>query len=397
MANGARAIFAVSAERSRGRLHKEPESATRTPYQRDRDRIIHCTAFRRLKQKTQVFVAHEGDHYRTRLTHSLEVAQIARSGARVLGLDEDLTETLALAHDLGHPPFGHAGERALNERMKAYGGFDHNAQALRLVTKLEERYPAFDGLNLTWETLEGLVKPNGPLVGPLAPPSRHGALLPGYITEYDALHSLDLQSFASLEAQMAALADDIAYNNHDIDDGVHAGLFTLEEVAERSDLVARAMRETRSDFPKISEPRLLAEVVRRLIGVWMNDLLIETRKRLAEARPDSEAAVRAAGKPLAAFSEGMRTHDEALRAFLSEKMYRHYKVNRMMSQAQRVVVALFDLFLAEPDTLPPEWQVRAKGQDMNKRARVVCDYISGMTDSFALDEHRRLFNLERWI
>jgi len=388
-----RAPYAVAWEGSRGRLHPEAESATRTPFQRDRDRIIHSTAFRRLKQKTQVFVAHEGDHYRTRLTHSLEVAQIARTGARILGLDEDLTETLALAHDLGHPPFGHAGERALNSCMKAYGGFDHNAQALRLVTKLEERYPRFDGLNLTWETLEGLVKHNGPLLRE----GRTLADLPGYIGEYDALHPLELSSFASLEAQMAALSDDIAYNNHDIDDGIHAGLFTLEELAARSELVAETLGGVRRDFPSLSASRLAAEVVRRLIGVWMDDLMSQTRRNLAEAAPDSAAAVRAAGRPMVSFSAEMQARDKDLRVFLTEKMYRHYKVNRMMSQAQRVVTSLFELFLAEPETLPPEWSIRARGQEPAKKARVVCDYISGMTDSFALDEHRRLFNLERWI
>jgi len=388
-----RANYAVAWETSRGRLHPENESATRTPFQRDRDRIIHSTAFRRLKQKTQVFVAHEGDHYRTRLTHSLEVAQIARTGARILGLDEDLTETLALAHDLGHPPFGHAGERALNVCMKAFGGFDHNAQALRLVTKLEERYPQFDGLNLTWETLEGLVKHNGPLLRE----GRTLADLPGYIGEYDALHPLELDSYASLEAQMAALSDDIAYNNHDIDDGLHAGLFTLEELAGRSALVAETLAHCRSDYPSLAGSRLVAEVVRRLIGVWMDDLMAQTQRNLADVAPQSAGDARAAGRPLVAFSPEMQARDQDLRAFLTERMYRHYKVNRMMSQAQRVVAALFELFLLEPETLPPEWYGRAKGQEQGKKARLVCDYISGMTDSFALEEHRRLFNLERWI
>jgi dGTPase len=379
---------------SRGRLHAEAASPTRTDFQRDRDRIIHADAFRRLKQKTQVFVAHEGDHYRTRLTHSLEVSQIARSAARVLGLDEDLAEALALAHDIGHPPFGHAGETALDEAMAPFGGFDHNAQALRVLTKLEHKYPAFDGLNLTWETLEGVIKHNGPLVGPGRPVDR----LPAAFRDYEALQSLELDTHAGPEAQIAALADDIAYNNHDIEDGLRAGLFSVADLMDVA-LVRDVFEGVRRDYPAIEEGRVISEAVRRLIGVWIGDLIGEFRRRAEEAAPGSVEDVRRLGRPLAAFSETIDGRQKPLRAFLFERMYRHYKVNRMMSQARRIVKELFQLFLSEPDTLPHPWRARAAaaGDNMSRRARVVCDYIAGMTDTYAHDEHRRLFNLERWI
>ncbi|MBM3556635.1 MAG: dNTP triphosphohydrolase, partial [Alphaproteobacteria bacterium] len=273
-----RAPFACDPASSRGRRHAEPESPTRSPYQRDRDRIIHAAAFRRLKYKTQVFVYHEGDNYRTRLTHSLEVAQIARSVARVLGLDEDLAEALALAHDLGHPPFGHAGEDALDAVLKPYGGFDHNAQTLAVVTRLEARYAEFDGLNLTWETLEGVVKHNGPLVGPHVAPGR-AKPLPAGIAQYNAAHDLALDSYASVEAQVAALCDDIAYNNHDIDDGLRAGLFAIEDLAEVP-LVGPVFRQVREKYPNIERSRLIAESIRRLIDAMVRDLIEETRRRV---------------------------------------------------------------------------------------------------------------------
>lgn len=389
-----RAVFASNPDLSRGRLHAEPPSATRTEFQRDRDRVIHSDAFRRLKQKTQVFVAHEGDHYRTRLTHSLEVAQIARTVARVLGLDEDLAEVLALAHDIGHPPFGHAGETALNDVMKQYDGFDHNAQALRVLTKLERKYPKFDGLNLTWETLEGVIKHNGPLVRPSAPLEK----LPVAFRDYEALQSLELNTFAGPEAQVAALADDIAYNNHDIQDGLRAGLFEIDDLMDMA-LTGDAFREIMNEFPGIERDRLVAEGVRRLIGVWTRDLIAEFRRQAADAKPRSVEDVRALDHPLAQFSEEILEKQEPLREFLFQRMYRHYRVNRMMSQARRIVHDLFQLFIEEPDTLPPPWSDRAQaaGRDMMKRARVVCDYIAGMTDTYAIDEHRRLFNLERWV
>ncbi len=389
-----RAAFATSPDRSRGRLHVEPSSETRTEFQRDRDRVIHSDAFRRLKQKTQVFVAHEGDHYRTRLTHSLEVSQIARTVARVLGLDEDLAEVLALAHDIGHPPFGHAGESALNEAMGPYDGFDHNAQALRVLTKLERKYPKFDGLNLTWETLEGVIKHNGPLVTAQKPIDA----LPAAFRDYDALQSLELDTFAGPEAQVAALADDIAYNNHDIQDGLRAGLFEVDDLMDIP-LTGNVFREVMREFPDLERDRLVAEAVRRLIGIWTRDLIEEFQRRAAKAKPGSVEDVRALDHPLAAFSNDIAQKQKPLKAFLFEHMYRHHKVNRMMSQARRIVRELFGLFLAEPDTLPSPWRQRAQlaDKDTVKRARVVCDYIAGMTDTYAIDEHRRLFNLERWV
>lgn len=386
-----RAIYAVDPAKSRGRLHPEPESKNRNAFERDRDRIVHSSAFRRLRGKTQVFVAHEGDHYRTRLTHSLEVAQIARSVARVMGLDDDLAECLGIAHDLGHPPFGHTGEDVLDACMEQYQGFDHNAQTLRVLTKLEHKYPRFDGLNLTWETLEGVVKHNGPLI-------RFGATLedlPIAIQEYVATHDLELESWPSLEAQAAAHADDIAYNNHDIDDGLRAGLFTLGELREEVPMVERVLARVEHDHPDADEFRISAETVRRLIGVLVDDLIWESSNRVAEAKPQSPDDVRAAGKPLVAFSDEMNEHQAVLRRFLMKRMYRHWKVNRSRSHAKRIIRALFEVFLAEPELLPPAWQVGGDGPKGQKTARRVCDYIAGMTDDFAIEEHRRLFNLER--
>ena len=386
-----RAPYATDPARSRGRLHAEPESRTRNPFERDRDRIVHASAFRRLKGKTQVFVAHEGDHYRTRLTHSLEVAQIARAVARRMGLDDDLAECLGIAHDLGHPPFGHTGEDVLDACMEGYGGFDHNAQTLRVLTKLERKYPAFDGLNLTWETLEGVVKHNGPLI-------RYGADLedlPVAIQEYVAQHDLELDSWPGLEAQVAAHADDIAYNNHDIDDGLRAGLFTLEELREEVPMVARVLAAVEKDHGGLDESRMVAETVRRLIGVWVDDLVWESGNRIEAANPKCAEDVRAAGKPLAGFSDAMNEHQAVLRRFLMARMYRHWKVNRSRSHAKRILRQLFELFLAEPELLPPDWQAGGDGAGGQKTARRVCDYIAGMTDDFAIDDHRRLFRLER--
>ncbi|HYB55460.1 MAG TPA: deoxyguanosinetriphosphate triphosphohydrolase, partial [Alphaproteobacteria bacterium] len=319
------APYACDPAKSRGRLVKEPESSTRTPYQRDRDRIIHSAAFRRLKYKTQVFVFHEGDYYRTRLSHSLEVSQIARSIARALELNEDLAEALALAHDLGHPPFGHAGEQALEEAMKSFGGFDHNAQTLRILTRLEQRYAEFDGLNLTWETLEGVVKHNGPLAGDNA-----NGPIPEGISEYNAQHDLELASWPSAEAQVAALSDDIAYNNHDIDDGLRAGLFNIEDLSAIP-LVGPTFKAVERHYAALERSRLIHESIRRLIDHMVNDLLAETRRRLDEAKPQSAADVRAWGGAVVAFSAEMRENDRALRGFLFERMYRHFRVNRMTS------------------------------------------------------------------
>ena len=375
-----RARYASRPEESRGRFHPEPENAMRSPFQRDRDRIIHSTAFRRLKHKTQVFVYHEGDHYRTRLTHSLEVAQIARTISRALGLDEDLAEALALAHDLGHTPFGHAGEEALNAEMAAHGGFSHNDQTLRILTRLEHGYAEFDGLNLTWETLEGTAKHNGPLAEPVPPT----------IAEYSARHDLRLDTYPGPEAQVAALADDIAYNNHDIDDGLRAGLFRAADLADVP-LAGPAFHEVAARYPGLEEPRLIHESIRRMIDRMVRDLVGETRSRLADSRVKSADDVRALGRPVAAFSERMRDNDGALKRFLFERMYRHYRVNRMSHKARRVVRELFRLFVAEPDCLPSEWRAAAAG-DAAASARTVADYLAGMTDRFALDEHRRLFD-----
>lgn len=384
----ATAPYATRAEETRGRLFQEPESATRTPFQRDRDRIIHSGAFRRLKYKTQVFVYHEGDNYRTRLSHSLEVSQIARSVARVLGLDEDLAETLALAHDLGHTPFGHAGETALDSCMRDFGGFDHNAQTLRIVTKLEHRYALFDGLNLTWETLEGLVKHNGPVVTP----GRTMDDLPRALAEYAETQDLELATYAGPEAQVAALADDIAYNNHDIDDGLRAGLFSIDDLMALP-LVGDVFRGVVDRYPGLETTRVIHEAVRDLIGAMIGDLLTETNRRLTEAKPRSAADVRAMNRPLVGFTSEMTENNAALKAFLFERMYRHYRVNRSMSKARRIVCDLFALLHREPDQLPPEWQAGCDGPGGFKTARRVCDFIAGMTDKFAIEEHARLFDL----
>ncbi len=381
------APFATFASRSRGRLHDEPPPSERSAFQRDRDRVLHSGAFRRMKHKTQVFVYHEGDYYRTRLTHSLEVAQIGRSVARSLGLNEDLTEALALAHDLGHTPFGHAGERALDRVMRDFGGFDHNAQTLRILTRLESRYAAFDGLNLTWEMLEGVVKHNGPVTQ-----GRDGGPVPVAIVEYQALQDLELATWPGPEAQVAALCDDIAYNSHDLDDGLRAGLFDLDDLGEVP-WVGAVIDEVRSAHPGLEPVRTTHECVRRLIDMMVADLLAETRGRLAAARPRSVEDVRAHDGALVGFSEAMRIQDKQLKAFLWTRMYRHYRVNRMSAQARRVVEELFHALTAEPDMLPPEWSNACIDATEAKQARVVADYIAGMTDRFAMTEHRRLFDL----
>jgi dGTPase len=362
----------------------EEPSPTRTLYQRDRDRILHSTAFRRLTYKTQVFVYHEGDHYRTRLTHSLEVAQIARSMARTLHVDEDLTEALALAHDLGHPPFGHAGERALDACMEGEGGFDHNAQSLRVVTELERKYASFDGLNLTWETLEGLVKHNGPLAG-----ASHA--VPDTILAYCAKHDLELATQASLEAQLASLADDIAYNNHDIDDGYRAGLFSFAELAEVP-IAGSVLSELRGTYPGLDGPRFLNEAIRRLITRMIEDAVGETELRLQALSPQSASDVRHAGSPIAAFSAAMQGELQALRSFLSARVYKHPRILRIMEDAERVVTDLFGAYRQSPAALPAEWGASAVELRPDAYARHVSDFIAGMTDRYALAEHRRLFD-----
>ena len=372
------APYAVSPATARGRLHHEPEAETRSPWQRDRDRIIHSSAFRKLQYKTQVFVKHEGDFYRTRLTHSIEVAQIARSIARALGLDEDLTEALALAHDLGHPPFGHAGEDALNVVMKPFGGFDHNAQSLRIVTLLESRYAGWDGLNLTWETLEGLVKHNGPL--------RHPAR---YIAEYNDHHKLDLHTQPAAEAQVAAIADDVAYHTHDLDDGLRARLFTVDDV-KHLPLVGASLAAARMSSLDVPPPRLRHEMLRRVINDMVTDLITETGKRLAKLDPDSPDAIRRHKQRVVGFSPAMADANQAIKDFLFARMYRHWRVNRMSAKARRLTAELASLFLEDPTLLPDEWGEKAGEAGTPRAAETVRDYIAGMTDRYAQDEYRRL-------
>jgi dGTPase len=382
--------YASKPEESRGRLVAEEESANRSPFQRDRDRIIHSTAFRRLKHKTQVFVYHEGDHFRTRLTHSIEVAQIARSIARSLGLNEDLAEAVALAHDLGHTPFGHAGEEALAQCMAQYGGFDHNEQTFRIVTLLERRYAAFDGLNLTWETLEGVVKHNGPLIGPHASAKALARPVPSTISRYCDTWDLEIGGFAGPEAQVAAISDDIAYNNHDIDDGLRAGLFTLADLKDVP-LAGPVIAEVSARYPGLELSRLIHESIRRMINLMVRDVIAESTRRLASIKSVME--VRAQTAPVIAFSDGMRANDRGLKEFLFARMYRHHRVNQMTMKARRVVSELFDLHLEQPQCLPAEWQAQMMGCDEPARARLVADYIAGMTDKFALETHRHLFDL----
>ena len=390
--NRALAAFACHGTATRGRQFDEGEGngdlGTRTPFQRDRDRVLHSGAFRRLKHKTQVFVYHEGDYFRTRLTHSIEVAQIARSMARALGLNDDLAEAVALAHDLGHTPFGHAGEDALDRCMAEFGGFDHNEQTVRVLTSLEQRYAAFDGLNLTWETLEGVVKHNGPL-------DRSVPLRPA-IAELDKALSLDLGTYASAEAQLASLADDIAYLSHDFDDALRAELFTIADIADLPQ-VAPALADIHQSYGKIDAGRLTHELVRRLISVFVEDLLQQSASNLKALGAQHPDDIRQSKNAVIAFSPDMQSDLETLRDFLFTNMWRHFKVNRMTSKAKRVVTELFDLFMAETNTLPDEWQTNG-GHSLNSlekpvRARIVADYIASMTDRYAILEHERLFDL----
>jgi dGTPase len=386
------APYACDPRRSRGRLYPEPPSPTRSEFQRDRDRIIHSTAFRRLKHKTQVFVFHEGDHYRTRLTHSLEVSQIARALARALGLDEDLAEALALSHDLGHTPFGHTGEDVLNECMASFGGFDHNAQALRIVTRLERRYAEFDGLNLAWETLEGLVKHNGPLIGPDGRPTARYVErgVPLAIFEYDRQQELQLSTFASGEAQAAAIADDIAYDAHDIDDGLRAGLFTLEDLAAVP-FLDRLLAEIDGRYPGLDPARRIHELVRRVITRFVEDVIAESEHRIANLAPADSGVIRHAFAPVIGFSQPMSAADLAIKAFLHPRMYRHERVMRVRAEADQIVRDLFRRLTAEPELMSQEWRAGLGGADEARIARRVSDYIAGMTDGYAVQEHQRLF------
>lgn len=375
------APFAARASQSRGRLIPEEDSPTRNCFQRDRDRVIHSSAFRRLKYKTQVFFVHHGDHFRTRLTHTLEVAQIARSMARYLQVQEDLAEAVALAHDLGHPPFAHCGEDVLQECLKQWGGFNHNDQSIRVVTKLEKHYAEFDGLNLSWEVLEGLAKHNGPLAE--APPT---------IAAINAQMDLHLSTWPSIEAQIGNLSDDIAYNNHDIDDGLRAGFFKIRDLFELP-LLGDIAQEVHQKYPKLDRTRRANEITRRLLGMMVNDVLAETQRRLETLKPQLPDDIRNAGMPMVAFSDRMQPAIDAIRAFLMKNLYRHANVNRMRLKMGNVVKELFELFMQRPDCLPKEWQaaIAREGEGDAVRARIVLDYVSGMTDRYALQEHKKLF------
>lgn len=380
------APYASKPEESLGRVHAEPESRHRTAFQRDRDRIIHASAFRRLKYKTQVFVYHEGDHYRTRLTHTLEVAQITRTLARALMVNEDLAETIALAHDLGHTPFAHIGEEHLQKCMEPFGRFEHNDQSLRVLTTLERKYPKWNGLNLTWETLEGVIKHNGPLKG-----------VP-HIAARELQEKMDMRfdSYASIEAQVAALSDDIAYNNHDLEDGIRAGLFTLENLAEIG-IVREILEDIYATYPGMDKRYVVQEMKRNMIGVMVDDVMAETKKRLRKISPQTPDDIRMAGMQVVAFSDEMKAQVTELRSFLFKRMYRHYTIQRIWLKVERIVGELFEAFHRNYTLLPDNWQARiseAGGLDDERiRARIVADYIAGMTDRYAIREHERLFDL----
>jgi dGTPase len=374
------APWASRPERSRGRLHDEPGAAERGPrdaFQRDRDRVIHSISFRRLRHKTQVFMAPDGDHFRVRLTHSIEVAQIGRTIARALGLNEDLTEALCLAHDIGHPPFGHAGEEALERALAGKGGFDHNGHTLRTLMKLERPYPRYAGLNLTWETLEGLAKHNGPIFAP------NWAL-----AEADAEAGLDLTSYASLEAQVAALADDIAYDNHDIDDGLRAGLLSVDQLCAVP-LVARGWDAARGRFADLADDRLHGEVIRSQIGAMVNDLIAETTRRIGASRVTSVDDVRAAGRALVGFSDAMAADERQLKAFMYANLYHHPRQLDAAAAADHVIDGLFAAYHAAPSLLPEEWRVRLPS-DEPKLSRHIADFIAGMTDRYAVSRYREV-------
>ena len=387
---GEHAPYAANAWHSRGRLFPEVSSPTRSEFQRDRDRIVHTTAFRRLKHKTQVFIAHDGDHYRTRLTHTVEVAQIARALARALRLDEDLAEGVALVHDFGHTPFGHTGEDALHAVLEPYGGFDHNAQSLRIVTKLERRYADFDGLNLTWESLEGLVKHNGPLIGPDGQGTR--GPVPQPILDYCAIHDLELENHASLEAQVAAIADDIAYNTHDIDDGLRSGYLRFE-MLEDIPFLAGLMREVRDRYPRLEASRFTHEIMRRQITRMVEDVIGITQDRLKEVRPGSADDIRKAEMTFATFSEALAVTDKEIKQLLFTHIYRHPDIMRIRAGAAQIVTDLYHAFMAEPKEMQSHyWYDQIQSMPEQVKARHVGDYLAGMTDTYAIAAHKRLFD-----
>jgi dGTPase len=385
-----RAVYAADPWTTRGRLYQEDGSPTRSDFQRDRDRIVHTTAFRRLKHKTQVFIAQDGDHYRTRLTHTIEVAQIARALARALKLDEDLAEGVALVHDFGHTPFGHTGEDALHEVLLPYGGFDHNAQSLRIVTKLERRYAEFDGINLTWESLEGLVKHNGPLLTPDGV-GTHGPV-PQPILDYCELHDLELASYASLEAQVAAIADDIAYNTHDIDDGLRSGYLTFD-MLEEIPFLAGLMAEVRERYPHLEPSRFTHEIMRRQITRMVEDVIGVAQQRLSLLHPESAGDIRDAGQVIATFSEGMAETDRQIKAMLFKRIYRNPDIMRIRAGAAQIVTDLFAAYMANPKEMQSHyWVDHIAGLADAPKARHVGDYLAGMTDTYAISAHRRLFD-----
>ena len=374
-----RAIFSTSFENSKGRLHNENESENRNPYQRDRDRVIHSDSFRLLKHKTQVFLAHTGDYYRTRLTHSLEVSQISRSISRRLGLDEDLAEVLALSHDLGHPPFAHSGEEILNECMNDYDGFDHNAQTLRILTSLEERYPLFNGLNLTWETLEGVVKHNGPVLNPHI-----------VIKEYNKLHDLELNTYPGLEAQIASLSDDIAYNNHDIDDGFRAGFISLDDL-KNIELFSEIIKEINSEFKGIDNYMIVKELIRRLIGLMVNDLIKNTKKNISKVNPKNAEEIRSHNGLIASFSDFFISQDTQIRNFLRSRVYEHNSIEKERVKSMRIIEEIFSKLIKNIDLLPIKLKEKCDSPYSKITARVICDYIASMTDRSIVENHARLY------
>ena len=374
-----KAIFSTSFENSKGRLHNENESKNRNPFQRDRDRVIHSDSFRLLKHKTQVFLAHTGDYYRTRLTHSLEVSQISRSISRRLGLDEDLAEVLALSHDLGHPPFAHSGEEVLNKCMNDYDGFDHNAQTLRILTSLEERYPLFNGLNLTWETLEGVVKHNGPLLDPHI-----------VIKEYNKRHDLELNSYPGLEAQIASLSDDIAYNNHDIDDGFRAGFISLDDL-KNIELFSEIIKEINSEFKGIDNYMIVKELIRRLIGLMVNDLIKNTKKNIRKVSPKNAEEIRSHNGLIASFSDFFISQDTQIRNFLRSRVYEHNSIEKERVKSMRIIEEIFSKLIKNIDLLPIKLKEKCDSPYSKITARVICDYIASMTDRSVVENHARLY------
>jgi dGTPase len=379
--------YACDPEKSAGRLHKEKFESIRLPYFKDRDRVIHSSAFRRLEYKTQVFVNHAGDHYRTRLTHSLEVAQISKLISAELGLNQELSETVALCHDIGHPPFGHAGEDGLNEAAQEFGGFDHNVQTMRVITYLEQKYPEFDGLNLTWETLEGVAKHNGPFEGK----ENKNRKTPKILTEISNKFNLRLDTFPSLEAQVAGYSDDIAYSNHDIDDGIRAGLIKIEDLRGIHP-IGSIHDSVLSAYPNTTLPKIISETIRRIVKHMINDLIHETQRNIDFHKIKSPQDARDADREIVCFSEETLLMKNKLRSFLMDNVYRNYRVNRMTFKAKQIVTDLFNRLMEQPDCLPTEWYDKIVGKSTIDKANIIIDYIAGMTDRYAIEEHRKLFN-----